>query len=227
VSAGVVGRITLLPAGSAVRAEAAIPGLPGPLPAGEEILWQGKPSWTALAVRVFHVRKVALYFALLAAWRVAAGASDGEEISSALAFALPLVPVAAVAIGLLALLARLAARSATYTITTRRVVMQVGIALSVTFNIPFRIIGGAGLKVRRDGTGDIPLALKEGRIGYVHLWPHVRPWRLSAPEPMLRAVPDAAKVAAILAGAYLAARDAAAQPADEPSTATDPVAVAA
>ena len=41
----------------------AAPGLPEPLPAGERILWQGAPDWRALAVHVFHVRKLAAYFA--------------------------------------------------------------------------------------------------------------------------------------------------------------------
>ena len=38
-------------------------------------------------------------------------------------------------------------------------------------------------------------------LGYALLWPHARPWRLSQPEPMLRAVPEAQDVAAILAEA--------------------------
>ena len=40
------------------------------------------------------------------------------------------------------------------------------------------------------------------------LWPHVRPWRMLKPEPTLRAIPDAAKVAAILAPALTAANGA-------------------
>jgi hypothetical protein len=37
------------------------------------------------------------------------------------------------------------------------------------------------------------------------LWPHARPWYFSPPQPMLRAIPDAAKVAGILASALNAA----------------------
>jgi hypothetical protein len=29
------------------------------------------------------------------------------------------------------------------------------------------------------------------RIAYLHLWPHARPWKLAAPQPMLRCLPDA------------------------------------
>ena len=39
-----------------------IRGLPGPLPEGETILWQGAPDWRVLAVQAFHVRAVAIYF---------------------------------------------------------------------------------------------------------------------------------------------------------------------
>ena len=35
------------------------------------------------------------------------------------------------------------------------------------------------------------------------MWPHVRPWHLANPQPMLRGVADAQKVAAILARALI------------------------
>jgi hypothetical protein len=31
------------------------------------------------------------------------------------------------------------------------------------------------------------------RIAYLHLWPHARPWQLKRPQPLLRALPDAAR----------------------------------
>ena len=37
-----------------------IPGLPADLPEGERLLWQGSPAWMSLAVRAFHIRKVAI-----------------------------------------------------------------------------------------------------------------------------------------------------------------------
>ena len=45
----------------------AAPGLPSALPAGERVVWQGAPDWRSLAVHAFHVRKVAIYFALMLA----------------------------------------------------------------------------------------------------------------------------------------------------------------
>jgi hypothetical protein len=55
------------------------------------------------------------------------------------------------------------------------------------------------------GTGDITLALAgDDKIGFVHLWPHSRPWRLAHPEPMLRCVPNAKEVGQILSRAWSA-----------------------
>jgi hypothetical protein len=180
-----------------------IRGLPEPLPPGERILWQGSPDWRALAVRALHVRKVAAYFGLLAAASVAGSVViDGKALPAALGSAAGLALPALAALGLLGLYAFLAAGATVYTITDRRVVMRFGVALPLTVNIPFKIVGSAGLKLDRDGTGDIPLALTgRGKIAYLALWPHARPWRVSRPEPMLRAVPDAARVGRLLAGA--------------------------
>ena len=54
-----------------------IRGLPGDLPEGETILWQGAPNWLTLAEQAFHVRAVAAYFALMLLWRLTAGAVIG------------------------------------------------------------------------------------------------------------------------------------------------------
>ena len=45
-----------------------VPGLPAALPAGESLLWQGKPQWRSLAIRALHARKVAIYFLILMVW---------------------------------------------------------------------------------------------------------------------------------------------------------------
>nr|MBP6671164.1 hypothetical protein [Gemmatimonadales bacterium] len=36
------------------------------------------------------------------------------------------------------------------------------------------------------------------RLGYVHLWPHVRAWRLRWPEPLLRGLTDTVAAAEAL-----------------------------
>jgi hypothetical protein len=180
-------------------------GLPGHLPAGERILWQGAPRTASLARRAFHLRKLALYCALLLAWRIASGLSDGAALATIATSALWLVPFALAALGLPLLLAWLYARTTVYTITTHRIVMRYGVALPMSLNLPFRLIAAAGLRTHADGTGEIALALAgPDRIAWLHLWPNVRPWRLARPEPMLRAIPDAAAVAELLTDALAA-----------------------
>lgn len=176
-----------------------IPGLPERLPAGERILWQGKPGWRNLARRAFHVRKVAVYFALLLAWIAVGDLMAGESwVDAALGGGWVLV-LAHVSIALLLLLAWVMARATVYTITNRRVVMRFGVAIPMSINIPYRQIVSASLRAYRDGSGDIPLSLAKGRrVSYLVLWPHVRPWRLVQAEPMLRAIPEADRVAEIL-----------------------------
>jgi hypothetical protein len=179
------------------------PGLPEPLPRTERVLWQGAPDWRALAVRAFHVRKLIVYFALMLALRAAATLSSGGSVTDALVAVLWIAPLAVIGVGIVASLARLAARTAMFTVTDRRVVMRVGIVLTVTFNLPYRCIRNADLRLDPAGTGDIALALEgPDRIAYLHLWPFARPWRLAQPEPMLRGVPDAVQVARVLTAAW-------------------------
>ena len=57
---------------------------------------------------------------------------------------------------------------------------------------------------RIDGKhGDLALVLRgDTRIAYLHLWPHVRPWRLQRTQPMLRCLPDVDGIAAKVAAAW-------------------------
>ena len=177
----------------------AMPGLPEPLPPGERLLWQGSPDWRALARRAFHVRKVALYFGLLALWFVAEGIHDGLA-AAALAKTLgTLAALAAGAVGILLLLAWATAHEAIYTVTDKRVVLRFGVALRLTLNVPFSALQAAALKVYPDGTGDIALRVPEkDKISYVVLWPHARPWRYRSPQIALRCVSHAEDVAELI-----------------------------
>lgn len=198
-----------------------IRGLPEALPSGEELLWQGAPRWTALALRAFHIRKVAIYFALLALWLGFVWSGEGSEVNLFQGL-LWIAVLAASAIGALALLAWAMARSTVYTITSRRVVMRFGVALPMIMNLPFAQVRSVDLRRYADGTGDIPLRLAESaRPSYVLFWPHARPWRFSPVQPMLRVIPDVDEVVELLGDAL---RDfAQAQAAEETSqNATDP-----
>lgn len=183
-----------------------MPGLPGPLPEGEHLLWQGSPSWKALASRTFHGRMIAIYFAALLLWVAAASLADGASAVETARNVLWFTPLSTAGVGLVVLLAWLTARTTIYTVTDHRVVLSYGIAMPMSVNLPYPRIVSAGMKTFSDGTADIPLALAEKDIvAYVMLWPHARPWRISKPEPTLRAVPEGAQVAGILARAMAAA----------------------
>ncbi|WP_108659933.1 photosynthetic complex putative assembly protein PuhB [Acuticoccus kandeliae] len=180
-------------------------GLPEPLPEGERILWQGAPDWKALMVDVFHARAVLIYAAILIVWRTASILHDGgsAEAAAIAGLWLLLLPIGAIAI--LGALAWATAASTVYTITNRRIVMRIGIALTVTLNLPFRSVAAAHYKAAVFGTGDIAVALSgSDRISFLVLWPHARPWAVKRPQPMMRGVPDGERVANILAKALAA-----------------------
>jgi len=171
-------------------------GLPEQLPAGEHILWQGAPDWRVLARTALHTHWIAFYFGALIVWNLGSGVLRAEPALSVLIQAASSIAVGAACLGLLYGYAWLNARTTVYTLTNKRFVLRHGVALSKCFNIPYVVVASAGLKVDAKGHGDIPLALSgDAKIAYPHLWPHARPWRFNKPEPMMRALPDAAAVA--------------------------------
>jgi len=185
-----------------------IPGLPGDLPPGERILWQGKPDWKRLARTAFHARQVGVYFAVLALIGVGLAIPNIGEGFGAFAGSLVTIGVGIVGVALLHGLAWLSARSTIYTITNKRVVFRIGIALPKCINLPLSMIGSADLRSYPDGTGDVPLALTGNqRLGYAQLWPHARAWHVNVAQPMMRAVPGAADVANLLERATRASLD--------------------
>lgn len=178
-----------------------VKGLPAEPPKGEAVLWQGRPDTLALARESMGLTWVAGYFAVLIVWRVVSAASE-LPLSTALLSGVPLLVLGLLACGLILGIAWVQARSTVYTITSARVAMRIGAALTVTFNLPFTSIANAGLDLRKGGTGTIALELKgKTRISYLICWPHVRPWHLRQTQPALRCIPDAERVAAILADA--------------------------
>lgn len=193
-----------------------IPGLPAALPAGETILWQGAPDWRRLAIEAYHVRKVASYFAILAAWSMASAIADGEAARGVQALGW-LLAFAAVGLAILLALAWTVARTTIYTITSHRVVIRHGVALPMAVNLPFSKIEQAAARIDATGGGDIPLALSSrDHLAWLVMWPHARPWRVARAEPMLRALADAQTAARILVTALQAASADAAAPKPAP-----------
>ncbi len=175
-------------------------GLPDHLPEGERLLWQGRPDWKRLAVNAFHVRKVAIYFAVLiigqGAWKLSHGAAGADALQ-----AVPkLAGLAIVACAILLAIAYASARTTRYTLTTERVLLKVGIALPVIINLPLRQIDGVSFAATGDDCGTV--CFKTGgnvRLAYLLLWPHAMPWQFAKPKPAFRDIPQVEEVASRLA----------------------------
>lgn len=167
-----------------------IRGLPGELPADEHIIWQSAPDWKQMAMTALHIRFSALYFGAIAVWAIMRGDINTAVAVTVLGF---------VVVALFALFAWGVSRTCVYTLTNKRVVLRIGVALNKCVNLPLSEIETANLKALDGGFGNIVLTLKGmPRLGYLMLWPHARSLRFVRPQPMLRAIPDAHNVAAML-----------------------------
>ncbi len=177
-------------------------GLPEDLPQDERLLWQGHPDWKNLALSAFHVRKVMIYFVALAALQGVGRLIDGSSVLQAAQPVLWFVPMGLLAAGLLTAVAWLSARTTTYTLTSKRAVLKIGMALPITFNIPFKQIDGAAMTQTGTGHGDLYFRFGgKDRIAYMMLWPHARRWHFSKPEAAFRAIPNVNHVAQLAAAA--------------------------
>jgi hypothetical protein len=180
-----------------------IEGAPEALPEGEQILWEGKPDRAALARHAFHTRGLTVYFTVvIGLW--ALNTRKALESDAFMTMLLLQVGLAALAIGIAHALAYASARTTTYAVTDKRVVLRIGIVLPMTLNLPYRFVEGASTRVFKDGSGQIAVQLTASeRLAWLVLWPHVRPWRVSRPEPLLRGLRDFETVGRILRDAAM------------------------
>jgi hypothetical protein len=161
--------------------------------ADERVLWKGRPALGLLALSAFHARTAGLYMAGLAGIALAMGNTNAALVATGLGVVL---------VGLLYVLAWASARSTLYILTDSRLIMRIGVAIETRINIPLKQIRAAHLRPRADGHGDIAFEIGGERLlGTLLLWPHVRPWHYAMPQPMLRAVPEAAALAQMIAEA--------------------------
>lgn len=178
-------------------------GLPERLPLDEFIVWQGSPDVAALASSAFHIKKLAIYFALLIAACAWPALEEGAGLMPVLLSIKWIAPLALIGLGSVWMMAYMTSRTTVYTLTNKRVVMRLGIVFTVSFNLPLKQLAAADVRMLHSGFGDISLALKgSDRIAWVHLWPSVRPWRMTNPEPTLRAIPDVQMVSEKLRDAW-------------------------
>lgn len=163
-------------------------GTPAP---DEKVLWKGRPNFGLLARSAFHTRTLGLYMAGLGGIALVMGRTDAAVVAGVLGAAL---------MGVLYLLAWLSARSTLYILTDARLIMRIGMAIETRINIPLKQITAAHFRARNKDHGDIAFELNGERLlGTVLLWPHLRPWHYAHPQPMLRSIPEAARVAQLIA----------------------------
>jgi hypothetical protein len=168
------------------------------------MLWQGKPRPTAFLKQIFHVQVVVGYVGVLVGWCLVSGAQSGHFADAAMA-ALRYTGLSALALLLFAALAWGLAWSATYTITTARVVIVYGLALPKSVSIPFASVDGAAMRDNGAAAGDLVLDLRQGQsVSYLLMWPHVRPGSFMRAQPMLRALADMPAAANVLSRALAA-----------------------
>ncbi|MEP1652066.1 MAG: photosynthetic complex putative assembly protein PuhB [Paracoccaceae bacterium] len=178
-----------------------IRGLPETLPADEHILWQGAPNPLRLAKDAWALNWILGYFSLLAMARVIV-ASGEVPLTAAMAQGVPFLVAGALVAMIVIGMATVQARSTVYTLTNKRACMRIGAALTMTLNLPYVCLANANAAVRPSGLGTITFELMgDTRLSYLMTWPHVRPWTMRRTQPSFRAIPDAARVAAIFADA--------------------------
>ncbi|MBC7284970.1 photosynthetic complex putative assembly protein PuhB [Hoeflea sp.] len=184
-----------------------VPGLPARLPEGEYILWQGAPSSAAVSRQVLKTRWIAGYFAVLVAWNITAGLYDGRLPSEILFSSGALAILSTIGVGLMEAFAWGVQKTTLYTITNKRIVMRIGVALSATFNLPFTRIVSADMREGKNGVGDIALTLLPGdRLSWLVFWPHVRGFRKGALMPQMICLKDVAIASNVLAAALASTR---------------------
>ena len=177
-----------------------VPGLPETLPEGEYILWQGAPKSSHVSKRVLKSRWIGGYFVLLIIWAIITGFYDGRTLGSVMMSAASIAIMATIVISLLEAFAWGVQKTTLYTITNKRTVMRIGVALSATFNLPHSQVQSAEMAKDQNGDGDIALTLKPGhRLSYLVFWPHAKGWRAGSMLPRLVGLEHVEKVSDILA----------------------------
>ncbi len=164
-----------------------IEGIAEPLPSGEHVLWSERPQPWAFAFRLLRLRWVAGWFVLLAVWRGVTAWHAGGAPVDVLSRATSIGPVALAGFGLLAALGWLIARNSTYALTRERLVLQTGVALPITVNLPLRLIDNVAVRPLGEGRADVILTLApQSRLQAYALWPHVQGWQTGRVQPVLR-----------------------------------------
>jgi hypothetical protein len=170
-----------------------IDGVAEPLPEGERILWSAKPDQWIFTRRLMRLDWVFAWFAALSAGRAYFAWSAGGGMGEMLIAASGQLPLALFGLGLLSALGIAMARSTSYVVSSHRVVLQVGVALPITFNVPLRFIDSVAIRTRKGKAGDVILTLCQGaNVKALALWPHSQGWRHDSVQPLMRDISESA-----------------------------------
>jgi hypothetical protein len=199
---------TALPPGPADAARAPLRarlrGVSEALPPGERVLWEGAPDQRAIARHLFYLRPLSIYLGAMVLWWVAVNRAEAGSTGFWVTLGTQLLLSGGVLLAAW-MFARSIARGTTYAITDRRIVMNFGIIFPMTINVPLRYVQGASARQFTDRSGQIAVKLApSAKLAWIVLFPHVRPWRFTHPEPLLRGLSDPVKVGEVLREAVLA-----------------------
>jgi len=185
-------------------ARARVRGVSEALPPGEQILWEGAPNARALARHLFFIRPLSAYLGAMMLWWVAVNRTQFNTETFWATLSIQFLLVGGV-IGGAWMLSRSIANGTVYAITDRRIVMRFGVIFPLTINVPLHYVEGASAREFSDRTGQIAVQLtKKESIAWIVLFPHVRPFEFSQPQPLLRGLTDPVKVGEVLRAAVLA-----------------------
>lgn len=185
-------------------ARARVRGVSEALPPGEQILWEGAPNARALARHLFFIRPLSAYLGAMMLWWVAVNRTQFNTETFWATLGIQFLLVGGV-IGGAWMLSRSIANGTVYAITDRRIVMRFGVIFPLTINVPLHYVEGASAREFSDRTGQIAVQLtKKESIAWIVLFPHVRPFEFSQPQPLLRGLTDSVKVGEVLRAAVLA-----------------------
>lgn len=179
-------------------------GVSEALPPGERVLWEGAPDAQALARHLFFIRPLTAYMVLMVLWWVGVNRAQIGTATFWMTLGMQLLLTGGLVFGAWAF-ARAIANGTTYAITDKRIVMKFGVVFPLTINLPLHYVQGASARQFADRTGQIAVQLDtKQKLAWIVLFPHVKPWTLNNPEPLLRGLTDPVKVGEILREAVLA-----------------------
>ena len=173
------------------------------IPAGENVLWMGRPSFWGLSWHMFGIKWLFYYLIIITlAFVVRLGAADFLVAVQYDFF--PFFTSGLLAMTFMFVLSGIQAHHAVYVVTEKRVIIKNGAALAFMISLPFKKIASVNQQKRNRGIGTISFELvSDKRVPFISCWPSVRPMVLKKPQPAFACVANVEDIAEILKEAML------------------------